>query len=102
MIGASLLSGIIEMQYLGGAADTESVFERLLAPAMATSTTNIFTLGYSVVATSPIWIGALWEAFWFDYAMFTGVWQIVRWLFVAVNLGVIVSLVLALRGTSSS
>lgn len=80
VIGASLLSGIIEMQYLGGAASTQGVLEKM------------FTLSWSGFK----------DAFWFDYAMFTGAWQIVRWLFVAVNVSVLVSLGLTLGGMSAA
>ena len=101
MIGASLISGIIELQYLGGAAGTVGVFEKIFSPGVV-STSTVMGINFGFLTTTMTFLTGLWEAFWFDYAMFIGAYVIVRYLFIAVNLGIIVSLVLALRGTASS
>lgn len=44
----------------------------------------------------------VWNMFWFDYAFFQGGWIIMRYLFWSVSIGLIWSMVLAVRGVSSA
>lgn len=99
MIIASLISGVIEMQYLGGSADVVAVFEQIFNPG-AVSSGTVLGIDVGFITTSINFITGLWRAFWFDYAMFTGAYSIVRIFFIAINLGVIVSLAMDLRRTS--
>jgi hypothetical protein len=96
MIIASLISGIIELQYLGGNADVVAVFEQIFNPG-AVSSGTVLGINVGFISTSIAFITGLWKAFWFDYAMFTGAYGIIRIFFIAINLGVIVSLAMDLR-----
>jgi hypothetical protein len=99
MIIASLISGIIELQYLGGNADVVAVFEQIFNPG-AVSSGTVLGINIGFISTSIAFITGLWRAFWFDYAFFTGAYGIIRIFFIAINLGVIVSLAMDLRRTS--
>ncbi len=99
MIIASLISGIIELQYLGGNADVVAVFEQIFNPG-AVSSGTVMGINIGFISTSIAFITGLWRAFWFDYAFFTGAYGIIRIFFIAINLGVIVSLAMDLRRTS--
>jgi len=97
----SLISGIIELAYLGGSENHSNVFSTIFATKIDTSTSIWGTLWSSLVFTKDL-IVAVWSAFWFDYAFFTGQYQIFRWaFFLPVSIGLIVSLIFAARGTSS-
>ena len=73
-----------------------------MSPQISTSTNVWDTIG-STFTLAGDFIAAIWAALWFDYAFFTGQYQIIRWaLFVPVSIGLIVSIVMAIRGTSSA
>lgn len=83
----SLVSGIIEMQYLGGQENSEAIFERL----------------FSSPALSWDILFAAWDALWFNYAFFTGAWQIVRWvLFMPIGAATAINLMLILVSALSN
>ena len=83
----SLISGVIEMQYLSAGTDQEAIFERLFAsPSLSWDT-----------------ISAFWDCLWFDYAFFNGAWQIVRWIFfLPVGAGVAISFMLIILSALSN
>jgi hypothetical protein len=83
----SLVSGIIELQYLGGSQDSEAIMERL----------------FSSPALSWDILFALWDALWFNYAFFTGAWQIVRWvLFMPISAAIAINLMILLINALSN
>lgn len=93
-IGLSLINGIMEMEYLSGGG-IESVFYRLTH------------YDWNSIADIIVNVGQFFNAFvdviTFDYAMFTGAWDIVRYvLFLPLSIGFVVAIVLALRGVGSS
>ena len=51
MIIASLISGIIEMQYLGGSADVVAVFEQIFNPG-AVSSGTVLGINIGFISTS--------------------------------------------------
>jgi len=96
----ALLGGVIEMEYVG---DREQASLNTLMNAPMLSST---TLWGKVVGmfTDWAWFGALMKMLLFDFAMFTGIWEIFRWIFfLPISIAFIVSLVLAMfRGVGSS
>jgi hypothetical protein len=93
-IGLSLINGIMEMQYLSGTG-IESVFYRLTH------------YEWNSIADVIVNVGQFFSAFvdmiTFNYAMFTGAWQIVQYaLFLPLSIGFVTAIVLALRGVGSS
>jgi len=94
------LSGVIEQQYFG---TTEAgVFYHLLTDYKELSFTNPLVAVGTFVTVTWSYIKTIWAMFWFDYAFFEGYWEIVRYFFWCISLGVIVSLILAaVRGVSS-
>ena len=65
---------------------------------------SIFGIGASTSYFTVAWdkIQVLWDMFWWDYAFFTGAWIFLRFFFIAVSVGIILSLVWSLIGRSSS
>jgi len=101
-ITLSILSGIMEMVYLGGSEDHSNVISTLMTAQIDTSTGLLGILWSSIILTKDI-IVAIWAALWFDYAFFEGQYQIIRWaFFFPVSIGLIISLLMAIRGTSSN
>lgn len=97
----SLISGIIELAYLGGSESHSNVFSTLFTAEIDTSTSIWGTIWSSLILTKDI-ILAIWSALWFDYAFFEGQYQIIRWaLLLPVSVGLIFSVLLAARGTPS-
>ncbi len=86
----SLLCGWMEGVYLEGTG-AATTFDTLLNPRMALYTdegaqsSSTFSIAWE-------WLQALVGALTFDYAFFTGGWMIIRLFFVAIGVGVLVSL----------
>lgn len=91
-----------EAQYddLGNRIGTVSTLDKLMTPEFSEMTNPV---SFVVGVFNVVWdyLGVLWNMLWWDYAMFTGVWSIFKYFGWCISLGVIVSLVLAIRGTSS-
>lgn len=100
-IAGTVLSGLLELQYLGSAE--AGLFYRLTHNYEAIEFTNpLVALGtFATVAWA--YIGDIWTMFIWDYAFFEGSWSIFRYLiFWPISIGLIVSLILAaIRGVSS-
>ncbi|GAH55757.1 unnamed protein product [marine sediment metagenome] len=78
-----------------------STFYTLVKPDFAQFTNPLQAIGgFFVLAWN--WIVALWKVFWWDYAFFTGTWAILKYLGWAISLGVIVALIMAIRGVGST
>jgi len=87
----------LEKQYAGtGLVDT---FFALMRPDF-TAGGNIPIVGFFIVIWE--WIQALWSVFWWDYSFFVGAWSILKYLGWCVSIGIVVSIVMAIRGVSSS
>ena len=96
----TILSGIIEMQYLG-TSDAGILHNIITAPKITTFNDPISIVVTLATATLNI-AKALWQAFWWDYAFFQGYWVIIKYaLFWPISIGIIVAFLLAIRGVSS-
>jgi len=102
-IGGSLLSGILEMQFLSGSGDQEeAIFETLMSPPSFTET-NPLTLVWVVVTTTFEWLQALWNMLWWNYAFLTGGYSIIKWILLyPLSIAFATSIVLAIRGVGSN
>ena len=96
-----LVNGVCEMSFATG--ETETIFNGLIEQVDVVSessnvlsgTWNVIVLGWEVLVL-------IWNMFWFDYAFLTGDWIFLRFIYMAISLGVIFSIFLAMKGTSSS
>lgn len=98
-LGGMLISLTLEGQYIG--ADEANVFHGLLNPEFGSFTNPISAIGGFFIA---VWgfIQALWAMFTWNYSFLDGPMEIFRYVGWAASIGMIVSLVLAVRGTGSS
>ena len=105
----TLISLTLEGSYIGQEAQydtngvqigTVSTLDKLMSPEFSEMTNPI---SFVVGVFNIVWdyLGAIWNMLWWDYAMFTGVWAIFKYVGWCISLGVVISLVLAIRGTSS-
>ncbi len=93
------ISLTLEKQYAGtGIIDT---FFTLMRPDFSSFTNPLTAIGGFFIMMWD-WIKALWSVFWWDYSFFVGSWEILKYLGWCVSIGIIVSIVLAIRGTSSA
>lgn len=101
-IACSLLSGLLEWQYLG--TSQAGVFYRLLTDYKEIEFTNPLVAVGTFVSVGWEYIKTIWAMFWWDYAFFDGYWAILKYaIFYPISIGLIVSLVLsAIRGVSSA
>jgi len=67
----------------------------------AVDVTNPLTLIYGVIIGLKDFFVAVFCFLTWDFSMFTGYWAIFRWLLTAISVGVVTSILLALRGVSS-
>ena len=95
----TVISLTIEGQYLG--TDTTSTFFRMMRPEFGSFSNPLTAIGGFFIMVWA-WVQALWAVFWWDYSFFAGYWEILQYLGWCVSIGIIVSLVLAVRGTGSS
>jgi len=99
----AILGGVIEGAYVGTGAGTEqTVLNTLMNCKVMTSTTIWGKISGVFTDSSFFW--AMFKVLTFDFVFFTGVWEIVRWVFflpIAIAIGT--SLILAfVRGVGSS
>lgn len=95
-----LVNGVCEMTFMTG--NTESIFNGVIGQTqIVTESSNYLTGAYNVLVLGWEVLKLLWAMFWFDYAFLTGDWIFLRFIFMTISVGLIVSLVLAMRGTSS-
>jgi hypothetical protein len=98
-IGGALLSGILELQYLGGEADTSLVLGNVMSPPILD---NALTAVVEIVIYIKDLFLAILNALWWNYAFFSGDWQIIKWLIcMPISFGIVWSIIMAIRGTSS-
>jgi len=96
----SLLSGIIEMQYLE--PGETGVLQTILTSPKVTTINNPLTAPFTFLSVAWNIIKALWSAFWWNYAFFQGYWVIVKYaIFWPISVGLIVAIIMALRGVAS-
>jgi len=96
----TVVSGISEGTYFGGTG-IATVWSAMHS-FQTIEVTNVFTAIVDIIVNiKDLFIG-LFEILTWKFSFFTGVWLIFRWLFTAISVGIVVSLLLALRGTSSA
>jgi len=102
-IGGSLLSGILEMQFLtGSGVQEESVFEALMSPPAFTNM-DILTFALTVITTTFEWIQAFFDIITWNYAFLTGSYSIIKWILLyPLSIAFVTSIVLAIRGVGSN
>jgi len=101
-IGGALLSGILEMQYLGGSEDVSGVFNRMMSvPSL--SNLNFLEVAGAVIGIIWDWVQAFWDMLWWDYAFFHDNWAIFKWMLCyPLSIAMVVSTVMAIgRGVGS-
>ena len=98
IIGA-VLGGVQEQTWPG--STERSALDRLMKPELA-DISNPWEGVTAFFTVAGDWVDALWEVLTFDYPFFTGELVILRWLFLAISIGIILALLLAWwRGTPS-
>ena len=104
-IGGSLISGMLEVVYLG---DTEAsvlggLWGGLETGQSESGITGFVSKAIGVISWGAALPGVLWSMVTFDYAMFEGTYQIVRYFFWAIGLAWLLSTATAfIRGVSSA
>jgi len=103
----TIISGVMEMTYLTS-SDT-GVFYDLTHPEMGKGAGSSIPIIGTIISAVTAFFTVAWnfliallKMVTFDYAMFQGVWIVVRFFFLCIAIGWIVSLVLAFRGTASA
>ena len=95
----TIISLTIENQYVGtGLIDT---FYVLLRPDFAQFTNPLTAIGGFFIFLWE-WVQALWQVFWWDYSFFEGTWEILKYFGWCISIALIVSILMAIRGTGSS
>jgi hypothetical protein len=95
-----LVNGVCEMSFATG--DTETIFNGVIEQVeIVSESSNVLSGAWNVVVLGSQVFVLFFRMLWFDYAFLTGDWIFLRFLFMAISLGIIVGLFLALRGTSS-
>jgi len=95
----TLISITLEGEYIG--TDTTNVFYKLMRPDFGQFTNPLSAIGGFFLLVWD-WLQAFWSVFWWDYSFFVGTWAILKYVGWCISIGIVVSLVLAIRGTSSS
>jgi len=95
----AVVDGIAGGTYLGGGVNT---LWSVMTGFQAIDVTNPLTaVGGVLIQTWQILVGIFEILTWNFPHIFSGVWAIVRWVLCAISLGIIISLIMALRGVSS-
>lgn len=101
MIGA-LLSGIMEMVYLGAGGAQQSVLARMFQIPILENA-NVLTVGFAVLMMPVNFVVGLFNMLTWNYAFFQGSWSIVKWaVCMPISIGLIASIVFIIRGTPST
>lgn len=95
----TVISLTLELQYLG--TDTTDNFLGLMRPDFGAYTNPLTAVGgFFIMVWS--WVQAFWKMVWWDYSFFSGYWVGFKYLGWTISIGIIFSLVLAVRGVGSS
>jgi len=95
----TIASNIIEQAYLG-TGETGTIWNVMKSFQAINFSNPLTAVGGIIIAVIDL-VKGIFAMLTFDYAFFTGVWEVFRWLFMSISLGIVVSLVLAIRGVSS-
>jgi len=95
----TITSGIQEGTYFGGGAGT---IWNALTSFKTIDIANPLTVTYGVAIAVYEMMTGLFQILTWDFSMFVGVWAVIRWMLFGISVGMVISLLLALRGTSSA
>jgi len=95
----TVVSGIAEGTYIGGTG--VSTIWSAMESFQTIDIANPLTMVYGVVIAIKDMLIGLFEIFTWKFSFFVGVWGIFRWLLISISVGMVVSLLLALRGVGS-
>jgi len=95
----TVISGIDEGTYFGGTG-VETLWSGFKSVQVVDFTNPLNTVSGIIVALKNLMIG-LFEIMTWKFSFFTGAFLIVRYILSAISLGVVVSIIMALRGTAS-
>ena len=95
----TIQSGISEETYFGGGAGT---IWKAITSFQTIDIANPLSVTFGVGIAVYDFFKGLYQILTWDFSMFQGVWAIFRWVFMGISVGMIVSLLLALRGTTST
>jgi len=95
----SLWSGICEQQYLGN--ETAGVFWSMLNTFDSLNFSNPLSAGWSLFVGTWAMIKCAFQMLLWDYAFLTGYFVILRVFLITISVGIVISIVLALKGASS-
>lgn len=95
----SMLSGIMELQFLSGDANQQSVIEGLFGWANI-SGSGLYGVAESIIVATPGVIGSFFQMLVWDYAFFDGSYQIIRWVVcMPITAGMLYGLFMVIRGS---
>lgn len=94
-----IISLTIESQYVG--TNLTDTFYALMRPDFAQFTNPLTAIGGFFIFLWE-WVQALWAVFWWDYSFLEGTWEILRVFGWALSISMIVSILMAIRGTGST
>ena len=94
-----IISLTLEGQYLG--ENEHNVFWAVMSPDFGSFTNPISAIGGFFIMVWD-WIKAVWAILTWNYSFLEGSFKILRYIGIAGSLAMVVSLVLAVRGTGSS
>ena len=98
-LAGTVISETIEGSFIGATETT--VLYNAMNPAFTTTSNPLTAIAGFFMAVWG-WIQALWTMFTWDYSFLTGTFALIRYFGWCVSIGMIVSIVLAVRGTGSS
>lgn len=95
----TLINGIIEMSTLS--EGEVGVLQALMSPPTVNFSNPIGAIT-GIMSIAWDYLSNLWDIFWFNYAQFQGQYLLIKYIFfIPISLGMIVSLVMMLRGVGS-
>jgi len=98
-LGGMFISNTLDQQYLG--TDTTTPLFTLLNPSFGSFSNPLTAIGgFFILMWS--WVQALWIMFWWDYSFLSGSWEILKYVGWCFSLGIVVSIIMAVRGVGST
>lgn len=94
-----IVSGIGEGTYLG-TSGVATIWEAMTAFRAVDVTNPLTAISGVLILVWQLLVG-IFEMLTWKFSFFVGIWAIFRWLLCAISLGIIVSLILTIRGVSS-
>lgn len=95
----TVVSGISEGTYFGGTG-VATIWSAMTGFQAIDVTNPLTAVGGILIQVWQIMVG-IFEMLTWKFSFFVGVWAIFRYILCAISLGIIISLILALRGVSS-